>query len=493
MAQLNFGASFYIRQQGEPWLLFDEIHLREATEYEWKWEKPPLDIPLTVLFFRMPLSYRQTPSGVGGNFVTPFQCGEASLELCGERYDTYLYPDSRKMTEQQFGLMMSDILEEATLCFDYAGLNIAIDTESKTRDLSWAQWTYIVQSFRQLSRIVEKLLLHPNRVIHANQHSIRREKVKSINTSTMQWLEKNVGRHSDEIIPAFVHTTLKTDSFITYENRVLKRQLLDFKNLLNRYLALGELEQAANAANYLDRIKYWLNLSFFKQLPAYQGIVHVSQVFRKHSIYRQWYGWFDKLYKHGNEKIGFDTLYPLKDTFQLYEIWCYMQLVKCFREQGLLQDSRGIYKTTPKGLFLNLSEHNESKVQLKNDMKLYYQRVYQYNSPHFYTFTQLMKPDIVLEKGNKLYVLDPKYRVPNNLSTALGEMHKYRDGILHRATDERAVEQVFILTPTQSDTDLRYFKKEFHEKYGMGAFAIVPGYELKGIQDWIETIKGNSS
>jgi predicted component of viral defense system (DUF524 family) len=162
--------------------------------------------------------------------------------------------------------------------------------------------------------------------------------------------------------------------------------------------------------------------------------------------------------------------------------------VKCFREKGLLQDSAGIYKSTANGVFLNLSEHNESKVKLNNGMKLYYQRVYQYNSPHFYTFTQMMKPDIVIENGDKLYVLDPKYRVPNNLGTALGEMHKYRDGILHRGTDERAVEQVYILTPTQSDTDLRYFTKEFQVKYGMGAFALVPGCDLEGLRDWSETI-----
>jgi hypothetical protein len=46
------------------------------------------------------------------------------------------------------------------------------------------------------------------------------------------------------------------------------------------------------------------------------------------------------------------------------------------------------------------------------------------------------------------------------------------------------------LTPTQSENELRYIKKEFQEKYGMGAFVIVPGCEMNGIQDWIETIMG---
>ncbi|WP_407872948.1 nuclease domain-containing protein [Paenibacillus sp. P36] len=127
-------------------------------------------------------------------------------------------------------------------------------------------------------------------------------------------------------------------------------------------------------------------------------------------MYRQCYQWFDLLYKHGNERIGFQYSYPLKETYALYEIWCYMQLVKVFREKGLLKDSTGIFKTNQNGLFLNFLEHNESVVKLTNGMSLYYQRVYQYNSSHFYTFTQQMKPDIVIEAGDRLYILDPKYR-----------------------------------------------------------------------------------
>lgn len=37
-----------------------------------------------------------------------------------------------------------------------------------------------------------------------------------------------------------------------------------------------------------------------------------------------------------------------------------------------------------------------------------------------------MIPDIVIENRGSLYIFDPKYCFPN-LSTALGEMHRYQE------------------------------------------------------------------
>lgn len=86
-----------------------------------------------------------------------------------------------------------------------------------------------------------------------------------------------------------------------------------------------------------------------------------------------------------------------------------------------------------------------------------------------------MEPDITLESNEGILVFDPKYRVPTNLSTALGEMHKYRDGILVRDKEIPAVEDVFILTPSKGQEELRYFQEWYHIRYRMGAIEMVPG------------------
>jgi hypothetical protein len=78
----------------------------------------------------------------------------------------------------------------------------------------------------------------------------------------------------------------------------------------------------------------------------------------------------------------------------------------------------------------------------------------------------------------------PKYRVPGNLGTALGEMHKYRDGIVHRDTGRKAVAEVYILTPTKTEqTDgLRFFQEDFHRAYQMEAVQMVPGEESEELR-----------
>ncbi|MEH7096504.1 hypothetical protein [Neobacillus vireti] len=70
--------------------------------------------------------------------------------------------------------------------------------------------------------------------------------------------------------------------------------------------------------------------------------------------------------------------------------------------------------------------------------------------------TQRMIPDIVQEGENGLIVFDPKYRVPDNLGPALGEMHKYRDGILKRNNGER---ELFKRSISSHRQQMRWLKE----------------------------------
>ncbi|MCJ7843396.1 hypothetical protein MUB24_21470 [Lederbergia sp. NSJ-179] len=89
---------------------------------------------------------------------------------------------------------------------------------------------------------------------------------------------------------------------------------------------------------------------------------------------------------------------------------------------------------------------------------------------------------------NIILIFDPKYRVADNLGTALGEMHKYRDGIIHSKIGERAVQNVYIVTPTNSKAaqKIKYFDKAYHEKYGMGALQLIPGNGLNELKEKLE-------
>lgn len=142
--------------------------------------------------------------------------------------------------------------------------------------------------------------------------------------------------------------------------------------------------------------------------------------------------------------------------------------------QGLVENTNNLYKVCKSSVFLDLATNKESKVQLKKGANLYFQRIYQSNTKEFCTYTHRMIPDIVIEFEKQLYVFDPKYRVPGNLSMALGEMHKYRDGILHKESGKQAVKEVFILTPEKGEGK-DFFDVKYHKNYNMGAIEVKVG------------------
>ena len=473
MEQPISGVKLYIHKNGEPWKLIDEYHLEEGSFYEWKL----LNATSTnITFMNMPLSHYPISDGIQGNFTTPFQSGLATFQIDNETIQTYIYPDNRKMTEQQFERMLMDVLEEAVICFQYSGLSKSFSTSGRTRRLSWAQWNYIIRSINTLFQLMNKLKERPLRKLVKNERFVKRENVTTLTIKMEKWLEQNVGRNSQDTIPRVILDTKAEDTVDLYENKVIKRQLFELIRLLNIYIEEGEGDIPQKAEYFKERISYFIKHSFLKNVSEHKGTIAISQVFRKHPIYRQWYNWFTSLYNHQNYNIGFETQLSLLDTFQLYEYWCFMNTVKVFRKKGLLEDTSQLFNVTNEGISLLLAENHESKVRLKGEMSLYYQRVYQYNTRPLYSYTQRMIPDIVLQKGDKLFIFDPKYRVPNNLQMALGEMHKYRDGILHAQTNEKVVEAVFIMTPTKTNfEELRFFNKDFHEKYKMGAIRMLPG------------------
>lgn len=488
MEQRSSGGDFLLRLNGEAWVTLEDAYLIEATTYDWKYVMKDLEPQPSIQFCGLQHFPNRICEGeVYGQLTTPFYSGQVSLVINGVVFDTYIYSDTRKMTQEQYHLMLSEILQEASICFEHSGIEMGVDADDRSRELSLAQWSYIEASFSSFATMIRHVIENPTRVLQAHEQQMRRDRVKVVDTRTLVWVERNRGRSPDGTIPETVKSSMREDSYNTYENRLLKRQLIELRQLLKLYGNTSPAEFASRAEAYADKVGYWLRDAFFQQVTPYQGVIRISQVFRKHPVYRQCYQWFDRLYKHGKERIGMSYNYPLRETFALYEIWCYMQLVKLFREKGLLKDSSRLFRTRREGIFLHFAEHNESVVQLKNGMQLSYQRVFQSNSPHFYTFTQKMVPDIVIDAGERLYILDPKYRVASNLGTALGEMHKYKDGILLRHNDEHAVQSVYILTPVQSD-ELRYFTADFHERYNMGAITLMPGGDLISLEKWVDKL-----
>ncbi|MDX8360951.1 DUF2357 domain-containing protein [Cytobacillus sp. IB215316] len=478
MVLLSSGGKLEVRTYSEGWMPFNEVLFTEATEYKLRYEGDQIDLRIQGV----PVPFHREGNVFFSSFMTPFQSGSVQIFINEQQYETFIYPDSRKMNEQQYDLMIEEILEESNSCFQLSGLDRKVNTSGRSRGASWTQWIYIERSFQQLRQIFVHIEKQPFRRLVKLPIIQKREKVQRVGQTTLHWLDKKGYGNN---IPLNVETTKTFETLDVYENQVLKKQLFNLSTLLSTYINLGRVEVTKKAEKYQSIIRRWLNSPFLKEVTMHQGSYSITQKFRKHPVYRQWYQWFEKLFNHEREGIGFDYPVAMKDTFALYEMWCFMKIVGILRDLNFIEGTSGLYKTKESGIFLDLAENKESRINLKGGKALYFQRNYQFNSREFYTFTQRMIPDIVLECGNEMIVFDPKYRVPGNIGTALGEMHKYRDGIIHRDSGERAVREVYILTPTNEGSveTMRYFQESYYNSYAMGAIQMVPGIECEQLKN----------
>lgn len=478
MVQPSSGDSldFFCPDSGE-WTPIEQMRFEEAKTYRWRTAYPA---PFRFLINGMPIPMVSTAYGWEGEWSAPFQSGMLVFTIEQEErkaVETFLYSDKRKLTEDDFQQMINDILEEAATCFQYCAAFSRFDNIGFDRKVSLAQWDYIDRTFHQLQRNFKQIQAEPLRRLRSKDQWICRENVKHVTPAVLAWAERHAGNGmSLEIpVPELIWSGVREDTFNVYENQVLLRQLHEIQRLLREYQSVSVVAIQLKAEHYLDRINSWLRASFLHQLQPHVGPVVVSQAFRKHPIYRNWFSWFHRLYQFNEYSIGFKNSIPLKDTYHLYEIWVFMQMVKILRKKEALLDTSGLFSLEQDGLVLNLSEKKESRIKLIGGATLAYQRWFTSATQEFVTYTHGMKPDIVLEVEGELYIFDPKYRLDHNLPMALGEMHKYRDGIVSKVDGSRVVEEVYIITPALGQENSHLFEDDYRQRYRMGAYCLKPG------------------
>ncbi|WP_028550852.1 DUF2357 domain-containing protein [Paenibacillus sp. UNC451MF] len=486
MEQPNSGDNlfFWCPDQSE-WVGIDAVRLEEAKVYRWRTSNPS---PFHLLMNGVPQPMMKAETGWEGEIAMPFQSGKIIFHIHREsvrEVSSYLYSDSRKVTEAEYHQMITDILQEAKVCFQHSGASLAFNYSGTDRSISIPQWDYIERSFHRLTYLFREIQANPMRVLKVTDSWMSRDKVKHVTPAIIAWAERHPGHGATEElpVPSMVLAGTREESYDVYENRIVSRHLRELQSLLRKYTESGMDSIAAKANRYREIVTRWLQASFLKQVASHKGTISISQGFRKHPIYRNWYQWFQQLYQFDEIQIGLTSSIPLKDTYHVYEIWVFMQLIGMLRERGLVADTSSLFALERDGLVLTLSEKKEHRVKLKDGGSVAYQRWFTRSTEKFRTYTHGMKPDIVLELSESLYMFDPKYRLDHNLPMALGEMHKYRDGIVRQSDGARAVEEVYIITPALGKDNIRFFEDEYRWTYHMGAYSMNPS----GSKDDINT------
>jgi PD-(D/E)XK nuclease superfamily/Domain of unknown function (DUF2357) len=237
----------------------------------------------------------------------------------------------------------------------------------------------------------------------------------------------------------------------------------------------------------------------------------LTALFRRDPVYRR----FFRLYQDIN--LGIAAVFgdflqmPLARTFELYELWCFLRLVRAAAEVygplGLVVSDLFISDAAG-GVTIRTQAVT---VQVGGGWKLCFQKQYH----EFWkecdgrgSYSRVMIPDIVVacdEAGEgqeppHLIILDAKYRIEDGLSDALNSIHTYRDALVREVADGKItgfVRAAYLLAPLfpgikqgyrETAMPGRLFHPEYRRSFRFGAVTLRPGMSEPDIAAALRTI-----
>ncbi|WP_261337654.1 nuclease domain-containing protein [Rhizobium leguminosarum] len=201
---------------------------------------------------------------------------------------------------------------------------------------------------------------------------------------------------------------------------------------------------------------------------------------------------------------------PLARTFELYELWCFLRLVRAatleFGDESVAVQDLFISDASG-GLTVAAGAVT---VSVGDSWQLCFQKQYRefwLEPDRRGSYSRTMTPDIVAartaaaggERG-RMIVLDAKYRVADGLNDALTSIHTYRDALVQEAEagDVKAiVSAAYLLTPempvvgsTYRSTPMpgRLFHPQYRAGFRFGAMTLKPGMAMSDLASALRLI-----
>jgi hypothetical protein len=241
----------------------------------------------------------------------------------------------------------------------------------------------------------------------------------------------------------------------------------------------------------------------------------LSAIFRNDPAYRQFFHLWQDMSLGIAAVFGEFLNMPLARTFELYELWCFLRLVRAaaeeFGSEGF--EARDLFITDARGGLTVASD--AVTVAVGDGWKLCFQNQYRefWMEPSGRgSFSREMTPDVVAMKeppaesaAGHLVILDAKYRIEQGLNAALNSIHTYRDALVHEVEGgaiEGIVTAAYLLTPhvpgirrSYRDTPLpeRLFHPAYRSSFRFGAVTMRPGMTLAQIGTVLRTITSGTS
>ncbi|GLO13492.1 hypothetical protein PPUJ20028_20730 [Pseudomonas putida] len=491
------------------------------------------DVPLEALRSRhlTVARWRWTPGFHAGSV-------EVSLHLPSKevsRFEITTDPDLRKLTRNDFDSMVREVLEDTYALFSLSAFRKSIARQRGSKPPPLARLEFLRSRVEEITQTISAINRSPRHYLRAQQVTVPSHRavcatgpeiIKSfrsgiIRTETNQpsRLPKALGGR----LPAHITIRQRCNSVDIPEHRQIKACLRSWAAWLSSVADMlakvgrnGDSEILTTAGNWAVRTRYMArkfndatSSGFMTEVSDSPAMLQMSSLFRNDPVYHRFY----RLWQDMN--LGLAALFgdflqmPLARTHELYELWCYLRLLRAsVQEYGTTGlDLNNLFVTDAAG-GVTISA-GAVTVSIGSDKTLCFQRQYReywLEASGQGSFSRAMVPDVVLagtgfgSPGRQVIVLDAKYRINDGLNDALTSIHTYRDALVQEAESgkiEGIVTAAYLLTPhapalsfdfKSTPVPGRLFHPQYRDKFRFGAITLRPGMSSEDLRSTLITI-----
>jgi len=468
---------------------------------------------------------------------------EAELRLPGSnprRFEIVTDPDLRKLTREDFDVMVREILEDTFALFSLGSFRRSIARGSGTRPPAIARLEFLRSRIDELEAVISAIVRNPRRMLRADEtlvpyHRATRatgpEILKSFRTGKVRAEESGPSRLPASLkgfLPELIRIRQRRSSLDLPEHRQMgaclrawAAWLLAVAETLVRNDPDADVETRQQRSGWTARCKrlarrlaHMAGEAPFSEAGDATPRLMLSAVFRNDPAYRRFFRLFQDM-NLGIAAIFGDFLnMPLARTFELYELWCFLRLVRAateeFGSEGL--QTGDLFITDAAGGLTVAA--GAVCVPVAGGWKLCFQKQYRefwIESGGRGSFSREMTPDVaVMQEApatgtGRLFILDAKYRIEEGLNAALSSIHTYRDALVRELEDgavKGIVSAAYLLTPHvpeiragYRDTPLpgRLFHPEYRSSFRFGAVTMRPGMTMAEVGAALRTITADAT
>ncbi|AZO69620.1 DUF2357 domain-containing protein [Mesorhizobium sp. M6A.T.Cr.TU.016.01.1.1] len=474
------------------------------------------------------------PDGAIWRWSPGFHAGavECRLKLPDATFDFPVVTDpaERKLTRDAFDVMVREVLEDTFALFALSAFRKGIARGAGRRPPPIARLEFLRSRLPRLVQTVNAINARPRRILRAEDevtpaHRATRatapEVLKSFRSGRLN-RETGPARLPVALrghLPAIIRRKVRRSSLDISEHRQMKASLEIWARWLEDVGAVLRANTPADAeAGRVARVWAVRSRRMARQLrgllalPLFESVVSghprpdASPVWKNDPQYRR----FAAL--HRDMSLGIANVFgdflqmPLARTFDLYELWAYLRLVRAAVDRYGAEpvDVAGLFEA---GQGVTLAA-GQAVVRLpKAGFSLCFQRRYRefwVEKDRRGSFSREMRPDVAIEPiagaDDRLIVLDAKYRIGSDLNDALASAHMYRDALVAQDIGggvRRMVSAAYLLSPDalvaagdwrSTPMPGRLFHPDYRSEFRLGAVSLTPGMSTNEIASALDTI-----